>query len=548
MKKVSLFITTILALTTHTYATDAFTTDYNVAYKIQPAGETHVTQKLTITNQKEDVIATSYSIQIKNLNVYDVSASSGDKKIETNETYQDDLVTISANFKDYIIGQGKQNSLTINYKSKDIATKIGEVWNINIPQSDIDNSTLSYNVLLEIPTQFGPKIYISPKPTVYKENDDNFEIRFIKQDLQNTGITASFGKHQYLNFKLKYQLENPHYLSAKYEIALPSDIPGAQQVAYSSIDPKPKEIYKDADGNTIAIYSLHGKKKVEVTVVGSATITSRQIIPTSGGNFKDIDRDLKKYVKAEKYWEVDSEIIKKLADELFDKEVSVSQNAQNIYDYVVKNLDYDFEIINEDFIDRKGAESALLQRGNWACMEFTDLFIALARTMGIPARELNGFAFTSVTDSKKPMSISFRGGDLLHAWPEFYDPIFGWVQIDPTWGNTSGVDYFTKLDTNHFVFVTKGIDSEYPLPAGAHRFADSLDEKLVEVVFSQNVSDADFEEKLEYKKKLNFNILEFLRGKRRYEIKNVGKVFSYNVENTGIHLAPNEKLVMYLKR
>ncbi|KKS22664.1 MAG: hypothetical protein UU80_C0004G0054, partial [candidate division WWE3 bacterium GW2011_GWA1_41_8] len=43
------------------------------------------------------------------------------------------------------------------------------------------------------------------------------------------------------------------------------------------------------------------------------------------------------------------------------------------------------------------------------------------------------------------------------------------------------------LDTNHFAFVTKGLNSEYPLPAGAYRIDEN--EKLVEIEFSQDEKD-----------------------------------------------------------
>jgi len=50
-------------------------------------------------------------------------------------------------------------------------------------------------------------------------------------------------------------------------------------------------------------------------------------------------------------------------------------------------------------------------------MEFTDLFIALSRAAGIPAREINGFAYTD--DIRlRPLDLVT---DMLHAWPEYYD-------------------------------------------------------------------------------------------------------------------------------
>lgn len=149
--------------------------------------------------------------------------------------------------------------------------------------------------------------------------------------------------------------------------------------------------------------------------------------------------------------------------------------------------------------------------------------------MGIPSRELNGYAFTRESNLT-PLSISLRGGDLLHSWAEFYDPNFGWVQVDPTWGNTSKADYFTKMDTSHFVFVTKGLDSEYPYPAGTYKIDGT--EKQVEVEVAQDVSALAFRPKIEVYKKL-------LGG---YVIYNSGGTKLYDVNGTGKDLLPFDYL------
>jgi hypothetical protein len=119
-----------------------------------------------------------------------------------------------------------------------------------------------------------------------------------------------------------------------------------------------------------------------------------------------------------------------------------------------------------------GATQALANPNQAICMEFTDLFIALARAASIPAREINGFAYT--TDARlRPLSLM---ADVLHAWPEYYDvQKQAWIPVDPTWEKTTGgVDYFSKTDLNHFAFVIHGEHSQYPYPAGSYKLEDSL--------------------------------------------------------------------------
>ena len=114
------------------------------------------------------------------------------------------------------------------------------------------------------------------------------------------------------------------------------------------------------------------------------------------------------------------------------------------------------------------------------CTEFTDLFIALARAAGIPAREVNGYAYTT-NPALRPLSLA---EDILHAWPEYYDESQSlWRPVDPTWGKTTGgVDFFTKLDLNHFVFTFHGFDSTYPYPAGSYKI-DEQSGKDIHVEF-----------------------------------------------------------------
>jgi hypothetical protein len=132
-------------------------------------------------------------------------------------------------------------------------------------------------------------------------------------------------------------------------------------------------------------------------------------------------------------------------------------------------------------------------------MEFTDLFIAISRAAGIPARELNGYAFTN-NSKLRPLSLE---QDILHAWPEYYNQQKKqWIPIDPTWGNTTGgVDFFNKLDYNHFTFVIHGTDSEFPLPAGAYRKGDKG--KKINIKFGDTVKEKkDLSLKLDFPEKI----------------------------------------------
>ena len=119
-----------------------------------------------------------------------------------------------------------------------------------------------------------------------------------------------------------------------------------------------------------------------------------------------------------------------------------------------------------------GAETVLSNHDQAVCLEFSDLFVGIAREKGIYSREIEGYGF-SLDPKLQPISLS---SDILHAWPEYFDTkTENWVAVDPTWENTSGIDYFSSFDLNHIVFVIHGKNPDYPLAAGMYKIENSRD-------------------------------------------------------------------------
>jgi transglutaminase-like putative cysteine protease len=60
------------------------------------------------------------------------------------------------------------------------------------------------------------------------------------------------------------------------------------------------------------------------------------------------------------------------------------------------------------------------------CQDFTHIFIALARELGVPARYVSGYLFHRAEDQDR------SADDATHAWAEALLPGLGWVGFDPT--------------------------------------------------------------------------------------------------------------------
>ncbi len=522
-----------------------FDVEYNIRYEIKETAETSVFQSVGIINRQTDVIPTNYTLSINQMSVYDAKAFMDGDELETKLEQENSTYKIKTKFEQQAIGEGKKTQFDIEYKTKDIASQVGKIWNINIPKVEMSNNTKLYNIELLVPKSFGPMIFVSPTPSDIEELANLTIFRFSKDQLKNVGISASFGSYQLVNFRLRYQLQNPSSFSSYYEIALPPDLKQRQQVIFHQLKPTPTKMFVDEDGNFIARYKLKAKEQMDVEFIGAAKIFGRQINPTFGGEFEKIPQKIKTaYTKPDTYWEVESSEIQKIAESLKDKNANVTLNAQKAYEFTVAKLQYDFDLGNKETVVRKGAKQALNEPVKAACMEFTDLFIAIARAMGIPARELNGYAIANDI-SNAPLSVNLRGGDYLHAWPEFYDPIYGWIAVDPTWGNTSKVDYFTKLDTNHFVFSVKGLDSEFPAPAGSYKYDEK--NKQVEVDFAQDTLQKTEKYDLRLTKLISLNPLKMFSKEQLYRVENTGNVTIYNPNNNDSIILPNGSALIYIE-
>ena len=434
-------------------AENEFSVDVNVTYKIESSGKTLVTHDITLENNFSTLYATSYTLILENIDAQNLRAYGLEGQVYSLEQTKDgDKTTIRVSFDDSVVGMGAKRHFFVSYENGSFATRTGEVWEISIPKLADEVSFRNYNVNLLIPPSFGQEAYVSPSPRSTGTEEGYKTYSFSKNDVSATGITAGFGAFQVFNINLSYHLENPVPKNSDVEIALPPDT-AFQKVYLQEITPKPQNVRIDTDGNWLALYRLTPRQRIDVTIRGTVQIFSgfRSFPHPTEGSLAD-------NLKPTDFWQAADPEIKKLALEL--------KTPEAIYDYVVKTLKYDYSRVRPN-VERLGALAALKSPNTAICMEFTDLFIALARASGIPAREINGYAYTE-NPQIQPLSLV---ADVLHAWPEYYDKEEKvWIPIDPTWGSTTGgVDFFNKLDLRHFTFVIHGKDSVKPYAAGSYK-------------------------------------------------------------------------------
>lgn len=457
----------ILFFPINSYAATNFSTDYNVSYSIKENAFAHVNLNIVIKNLTAQYFTPTYDIQTGFQNITNLNTFDEDGQLNPTIDHKSGGTSIGITFNKRAVGLDNKHTLNISFDTDEVAQHLGSIWEINIPGISNKNDFTSFNTTVIYPNSLSKPSYIKPNVLPITEQSVN-KLIFTKDQLGTSGISITFGSFQIYAFNLIYHLGNDNLFPVKTEIALPPST-NYQKIIIDDMNPKPRNVKIDSDGNWLAEYYLRPSQYLNVEVTGKVKIN---LFPTSELLTND---EIQKYLQPKPYWDSDNNKIKDLAIQL--------KTPKAIYDYVVRNLSYDFSRVSSEK-PRLGALNVLNSPNSAVCLEFTDLFIALSRAAGIPAREIDGFAYTKNTQ-ERPLSLV---KDILHAWPEYYDSNSKkWIMVDPTWGNTTGgVDYFNTLDFDHFVFVIKGQSSSYPVPAGGYKLLQDKSLKDVNVEIGSN--------------------------------------------------------------
>lgn len=116
-------------------------------------------------------------------------------------------------------------------------------------------------------------------------------------------------------------------------------------------------------------------------------------------------------LKATAEFPANDENVKKQASEIAGNDRDAWSVARKLSDWTHQNLEWK-KVNNAD-------PALTLATREADCSEFSALFVAMARSLGLPARIVSGLAYSGE---------SFGG----HAWVEVW--IGRWVELDPTWG------------------------------------------------------------------------------------------------------------------
>ncbi|UCE09513.1 MAG: transglutaminase domain-containing protein [Candidatus Thorarchaeota archaeon] len=221
----------------------------------------------------------------------------------------------------------------------------------------------------------------------------------------------------------------------------------------------PARVVEKAENNMVAVMKvpkLNPGESFSPTVVLRIDTTTRDWLiepqPLSESEMKRMRGTL---TRMHPYWETEDALVQDISQSIAERSNNDESYSRLAYEIVRNTVKLRTHLDHR----RGAADAARSKEGD--CDEFADLFVALNRAVGIPARRVVGHFYRS--EEPEP-----------HAWSEVYLQRLGWVPVDPALGS------YGTLNEYYFSRIREGLVSERPTiqlkwnSSGAARRGDSV--------------------------------------------------------------------------
>jgi transglutaminase-like putative cysteine protease len=212
-----------------------------------------------------------------------------------------------------------------------------------------------------------------------------------------------------------------------------------QKIESFSVSPKPQSQYKDNQGNKILYFAFNNQKIIKIRMNVKATLLKNKIdltkekfsLPSASSKL------YQKYTKNERFLE-QTPAVKNLTQKIINDNDYVLDNIQSIFNFVIKNFKYCYPV------KKRGVKYLNLNNLEGDCGEYSSLFVAMCRTLNIPARNNTGF----VIFSKQKKVVE-------HGWASVYLKPYGWLDFDTQYASLekNTKKYFAQRNDYRIVFT-----------------------------------------------------------------------------------------------
>lgn len=232
---------------------------------------------------------------------------------------------------------------------------------------------------------------------------------------------------------------------------------GVRQISITEISPQYTDRYREENGTEIIYWQNPSAVSQVFKIVFDVEIGFVEYGIDENQEWPpyDVNSDLySKNIMATTWVQVDHPEIQAQAAAIVGNETNPYIKARLIHQWVAENIGPP-----PGLNDPRDALSTL-RNGYSDCGGHANLFVALSRASGVPARNISGI--------HNPYGDYLQNGSWneetlhTHVWSEFYLPEYGWIQVDPTRS-----DMFARIHEPRLV-TAKGNDIQlgYGNPCG----------------------------------------------------------------------------------
>jgi len=238
-------------------------------------------------------------------------------------------------------------------------------------------------------------------------------------------------------------------------ISLPQNT-SFQQSYVVKIEPRPIRLLQDEDGNVFAVAAVMARpnERVWVNVTYRVIVTPYEIDKAQSRGVWPRGELVRRYTRSTMYWDIYNATLVKIAYDTAYRDTPL-EVVDRLASWVVGRVRYTVNL------GRSGSNHALVYTGRGYaiqgdCVEVSDVFITMARSLGIPARAAYGFLLTSYKEHMwlNMSTVEEEGEEILshwggHIWPQVYIDPYGWIDVDMLDGMSPNVGRFSA---RHVVF------------------------------------------------------------------------------------------------
>ncbi|MEK6951063.1 MAG: transglutaminase-like domain-containing protein [Nanoarchaeota archaeon] len=170
------------------------------------------------------------------------------------------------------------------------------------------------------------------------------------------------------------------------------------------------------------------------------TVSQKNFFPLSPAEIQGFEQ----YLQPTTTIDSNDQTIIAQATKLAEGEDDLFKVVFKIANWVDENVNYDLTTLTAETSQKA---SWVLENKRGVCDEMTSLFVAMLRSLGIPARFVSGVSYTTSDLFDYPWQP--------HGWAEVYFPDIGWVSFDITFGE------YGYVDVTH-VKLRDGFDPQEP--------------------------------------------------------------------------------------